>query len=399
MPIFLFRFWILILILLSALSSCDFLRERAPNEVAPFPYVFSEEALQTQIRFITQTIRNEGETPDYYYRRAILYLKNKQENLAYEDIKNALKSDSTQGVYYFVLAQALIIREEPLPALEALENAYRLGYQNTELHSLTGILAAEQQKPEIALKHLNMALDVLPEEADFLYYKGEAYRQLQDTAKAAHFLRKTIALDSSYEKAYITAMQLYRHLESPKTTLYYGDIALAKIGEVPTVLLEIAAAYTDMYKTQTAMAWYRKTLEVDTTVWQANYALGDYLFRKEYYTEARDLFERVLRYNDNLPDVYYNLAFMYEYKIAYQKGANKLKSFNKAVDYYNKAIALLPENQYIPQALANCQKKLEYEEYKNSPQYLIDMMERVKRRKEAQADSLKRAEQDSLRSQ
>jgi tetratricopeptide (TPR) repeat protein len=352
---------------------------------------------EKEVSFLSKMIE-DNPSADLYYRRAMLHLNEKKENLALADLKKALLYDSLQAKYHFALLKAYLLREESQKALEAAERAETYGIKAFEFYRLYGKLNIEERKWDKAHQCFDHILNLIPQDLEALYYKGFAFAAQRDSTQAISFLNQVISQKKEHLDAHLTLIRLYKDLRKTRLALQQAEVALELFPTNPTLHFLIGSIYQQTGKTETAQFWYRKTAELDTTFWQAHNQVGMYYFYKEYYSGALPYLERALRHNARLHQTAYYIGFIYEYKT--KREDNALLYYQKAQHFYQKARSEEKPNPNIEEALARIAAKIEREVYKNSPEYAAERLKRYQQEKAEREriyrDSIQNLQRDSL---
>jgi tetratricopeptide (TPR) repeat protein len=107
-----------------------------------------------------------------------------------------------------------------------------------------------------------------------------------------------------------------------------------------------------------------------------------YYVNKKNYLKAEQYLSKVLAQKPDIEQGHYLLAAIYEYH---------LKQLTDALRHYQRAQLMDKENEQIAADIRRVVRKIEYEEYKKSPQYMLDLL---RKQKEEQLQQLQR--KDSL---
>lgn len=385
---------LLIWILLFVFSSCQ-------NDTKPFVETFpplpdsTTTTISKQIQFLNEQIEEKGNTAHYYYKRASLYLSFGKENIALEDIEKAIALDSTKGEYYFTLAEAYQQRDEPKKVVEAAQKAIQLGFTDLELYRLYAYAAFSEKKWSEALLAFEEMAHRTGEKTETLYYQGVIWNKKSDTTQSISFLRKVIQKDSSYVPAYIEIIQTYNQAKLPKNAWREAQIAFNKLYSDASktksdVKAKLSLAYADTWnelnKRDSSIVWYRKAVEEDSTLYEAAFKVGVYMFEKKYYPTSEYYFKKLITQKPLHPSANYLLGFLYEYKL--YEPRDKLQRFNIAKEYFEKAYQTDSLNTDYSISLGRIQRKVEREEYKLTPEY-AEQMRKLRLKEQQRQDSIK----------
>ncbi|SFF42849.1 tetratricopeptide repeat protein [Thermoflexibacter ruber] len=372
------KFIVLIHISYLLLTSCQ---PQTQEQAAPLP-TQEEERLAKQISYMNEVIEDYPNVADYYFRRAVLNLEAKKENLAQRDIDQAIALDSNKAEYYFVKAKTHEIKEEYDKALTSVKKAEEKGFVQIEADMLMGKMYYHAKDFSKAMTYLGKVQEILPNLAEVHYYRGLTYFQTQDTTNAVSYLNKAIELKKDYKEAYRALIDLYNNYGAYKIALRYTSEAIRNCEKDAYFYYAHGRALWNLKSIDSAMVLYSQAFDLDATIWQAGYQLGLYCVNKKNYVKAEQYLSKVLVQKPDIEQGHYLLAAIYEYH---------LKQLTDALRHYQRAQLMDKENEQIAADIRRVVRKIEYEEYKKSPQYMLDLL---RKQKEEQLQQLQK--RDSL---
>ncbi len=400
------KYSFIFLVLTYFLSACQSDTKQFVETLPPLPDSLTT-TISNQVQFLNKQITqsektdNQENTAHYYYKRASLYLSSGKENIALEDIEKAILLDSTKSKYYFALAQAYEQRNEPQKVLDAAQKAIDLGFTDLELYRLYAYSAFSQKKWSVALNAFEQIANRTGEKTETLYYQGMIWNKKNDTTKAISFLRKAIEKDSTYIPAYIEIIKTYNQAQLPKNAWKEVQIAFQKTNynssknklnrrdnKTRSLLsLQYANTWTNLQKRDSAIVWYRKAIQQDSTLDEAALKVGIYMFEKKYYPQAEYYFKKVVQQKPSQNTANYLLGFLYEYKLF--EPQDKLKRFELAESYFKNAFQANESNADYKESLARINQKIEREKYKLTPEY-AEQMRKIRLKEQQRQDSIGR---------
>jgi len=371
--IFLWGFFLL------GISSC-YSNKPSGDEVVPIPQNSSED-IQKKVEFLGEVIEDYPEKPEYYYRRAVLYLHLNKERLAKTDIENALKLDSLAGKYHFIHAQILDIMGESEQALKSANRAQSQKARDIELDMLLGKLYFENQKPQKSVLHLQKIEKIFPKRPEVHYYKGKSYFALEDTSHAVHSFVTATVLRPDYPEAYEALGKLFNEYRKPHTALRYINKGIQNCKRKAPLYFMAGHTNRKLSRYNKAMECFKNAVKSDSTFWQASLYLSNYFLRRESFGAGKKYLEIALSVNPDIKNGYLRLGWLYE---------KYVKNYKTALTHYQKAQTKDAENEGIQKAIDRVNRKIADEEYKKSPEYqekLRLLREKYRRRN----DSLRNA--------
>jgi len=343
-------------------------QQQIQEQTAPLP-VQNEVALTKKISYMNDVIEEYPDVADYYFRRASLNLEAKKENLAQKDIDQAILLDSTKAVYYFIKAQIHEIKDEYKEALEAGKKAESKDFRQVDADMLMGKMSYYAKDYQKAAFYLDKVQEVLPDLPELKYYRGVTYFQVKDTAQAIEYLNQAIILKKDYKEAYTALTDLYNNYGAYKTSLRYTQKAIQNCGKDASFYFAYGRSLWALKSYDSAIVRYSQAFDLDNKIWQAGYQVAMYCISKQNYVRAEQYLTKVLIEKPDVERGHYLLAAIYEYH---------LKRLTDALKHYQRASMMDRENAQIQMDIRRIVKKIEYEEYKKSPEYTLYLMQRQK---------------------
>jgi tetratricopeptide (TPR) repeat protein len=351
-----------------SLWSCE---EQVQEQTAPLPNQ-TNDALAKKITYMNNVISENPNVAEYYFRRAALNLEANKENLAQKDIDQALVLDSSKAEYYFIKAKIHEIRREYDSSLYAGKKAEQMGYKEIDADMLMGKMNFYAKNYPKANEYFKKVEEALPNLPQLWYYKGINFFQLKDTAQSISSLRQALRLKQDYCEVYQALVDIYNNYGAYKIALQYARIATAQCPQQASFYFALGRSMWAMRSYDSAIVLYSRAFDMDSTIWQAGYQVATYCISKQNYVTAEKYLVKALRQKPNIERGHYLLGAIYEYH---------LKKMNEALRSYQRASLADRENIQIQTDIRRVVKKIEYEEYKKSPQFTLDLL---KRQQEAQ---------------
>jgi len=345
-------------LLLVGISSC-YSNKPSGDEIVPVPQNSSED-IQKKVEFLGEVIEDYPEKPEYYYRRAVLYLRLNKERLAKTDIENALKLDSLAGKYHFIHAQILDIMGKSEEALQSANRAEKQKARDIELDLLLGKLYFENQKPQKSVQHLQKIEKIFPKRPEVHYYKGKSYFALEDTSHAVNSFLTATVLRPDYPEAYEALGKLFNEYRKPHTALRYINKGIENCSRKASLYFMAGHANRKLSRYNKSMECFKNAVKSDSTFWQASLYLSNYFLRRESFGAGKKYLEIALSVNPDIKNGYLRLGWLYE---------KYVKDYKTSLTYYQKAQSKDTENEGIQKAMERVNRKIADEEYKKSPEY------------------------------
>src|SRR6185436_14437700 len=285
--------YLFFLILISAFISCRNNKEKTgQNLIEP---VVDTTATGKAIAQLSEKIIADPKNPDLLYERSKLYIQQQNLQYAMDDIKNAIKMDSSKVAYFLTLSDLYFAANKTFYAKSALEKGISLDPENIDAQTKLAEIFFLVKKYNDALDHLNAALKKDPNNVKAHFMSGMIFKETGDTAKAISTFQKVIDID---EKNYDSFMQLGILYEAKKNPL--------------------------------ALQYYNGALKLNPQSEEALYGRG------LYYQDHNDLdkairdYTTIVQLNPKNAHAHFNLGYIHY---------NDLKVYDQAIKHYDDAIA------------------------------------------------------------
>ncbi|MGI9456601.1 MAG: tetratricopeptide repeat protein [Aeoliella sp.] len=256
-----------------ALASFDRATELSPEAVSP--YLRRAELygnlgdLDQAIKQATEAIELRSENPIGYLMRADLYLRNEQPKPALEDAEKALELRPGLVQAYLLKARAYDIEGDTRKALLQLEELAEALPPQAELNLQIALYALQLEMPRRAIDALNRALNVEPENALLLRFRGDARLNIGQHREAIADYELALGLEP--EDSGILNNLAWTLATSPNDEVRDGKRAIelaTKACELTEnkeahIISTLAAAYAESGDFEKAKEWSQKAVDLD----------------------------------------------------------------------------------------------------------------------------------------
>lgn len=341
-----------------------------------------------KIAYLSKLIQDNQANAEVFYQRATLNLSIGKENLALIDIDRALALKNNEPNYYWVRALALDQRSDFAGALMAARRAENMNLDKgiqpaPNTFKLMGKWHYLQKDTAAARRYLVAAQQSFPDHAEVYYYLGLLSKDAGDSVRTVGNLRTAIGLQPNYPEAYTALIDFYKKRGSRRWATAVAAEAVEQCPNQPK-LMEV---YADMLmlgeeREAAAMQWYQRAANLQPDNWRLHYIVGMYHQRERHYNEAEKYLKNALANKPDLEKALYSLGTIYEYQ---------RKNLPDALAQYELAAKITPYDTTVTYSVRRVKKKIAYEEYKQSPQYILDQM---RKRKEEEAARLLQQQQN-----
>ncbi|WP_448520676.1 tetratricopeptide repeat protein [Rhodoflexus sp.] len=343
--------------------------------------------IEKKIAYLSKIIQDNQANAEVFYQRASLNLSLGKENLALIDIDRALSLNNNEADYYWVRALALDQKADFERALVAAQKAENMNLDRgiqpaPSTFKLMGKWYYLQKDTATARRYLLAAQQSFPDHAEVYYYLGLLGRDAGDTIHTVANLRTAIDLQPNYPEAYTVLIDFYRKRGNRRLATAAAAEAVMQCPNQPRLM----ETYADLLmlseeRESAAMRWYQQAADLSPNNWRLHYIVGMYHHRERHYAEAEKYLTTALANKPDLEKALYNLGTIYEYQY---------KRLPDALAKYEQAVKITPYDTVFIYSVRRVKKKIAYEEYKQSPQYILDQM---RKRKEEEAARLLQQDQ------
>jgi len=342
------RFYFIIFFIL-ILSSCT--KNKRDGHTMPLLGQLDVSNLnQTSLSSLTNRIANNPSSHYAYFRRALIYQKTHQNELALKDINKALSLDPINTSYTFLKSSIQYELGFLKEALESAEIAANAGLGTPLFYTHLAKLYIETDSLHLAGQYIDEVLILVPKLDDALRLKG-----------------KIQMLENEFDKSLMTLYEcLLINNQSPETYDYLAKTFL-KIGKLDSAAhatkLGFKYAESDnvglwynkgkimerLGKTDSALVIYNKVLKLDPN---ANYVYSDkgtIYMNQGSFSHAVAAFENAMDKMPNEKSHYLRAGYCLE----------RLASYNKAQEIYLKAKTRFPADPEFAESFNRMTYKLE----------------------------------------
>jgi tetratricopeptide (TPR) repeat protein len=214
---------------------------------------------------------------------------------------------------------------------------------------LTNDITQKKQFYNSSLQEFHKSIAIYDKSADVYYNMGVSYYESGMPDSALIVYKKAVAVDSNYTLAYNNLGVLSFNKKQFGDAIGYFTRSYKADTNNVQALANIGAAYQNSGNGEKALYYYTKGLSKDANnaMIRGNLANmyvagGMQDFNNKNYDRAMEQFMAALKYNPNSPDALGNIGAVYQ-----SKGDNA-----KAVEYYQKALAIDPKNEVFSRNLS-----------------------------------------------
>jgi tetratricopeptide (TPR) repeat protein len=336
--------YIFLFLLISAVISCRNKNEKnTPELIAP---IEDTSATGRAISQLSEKITATPTDANLLYERCKLYIREKNLQYAMDDIKHAIKIDSTKASYFITLSDLYFAANKTFYAKSALEKCLTLDANTIDAHAKLAEIFFIVKKYSEASDHLNAILKIDPNNTKAFFMSGMIFKETGDTAKAISTFQKVIDLDEHNYDSFMQLGVLYEAKKNPLALQYYNG-ALKLNPRSEEALYGRGLYYQEHNDLDKAIQDYTTIVQINPKNAHAHFNLG-YI----HYNDLKVYDQAIKHYNDALaadPDyveAYYNRGLCYE----------AVGNITAAREDYDKAISYRPNYDLALKGLERIKK-------------------------------------------
>jgi len=285
---------------------------------------------------ITQKIKQTPNNAVLFNDRAVMYFTYRDIDNAIKDLETAIKLDSTNTDYYNLIADYWIIKGNSKPTKKYLDKSIAINPENTGTLIRLAKLYLYIENHQEAFNYINEAIKINSGLAVPYFVKGLIYDDMADTLRAIKQYQTAIERNPNFYEVYILLGLKHAQLKDTLAISYYNNAKKIKPKNVEAYYNLGMFFQENGYFDRAILEYDYIINNIDSTNYQAYYNKGYlYLTFSKDYEKAIELFIKAYEINPNSPNGIYNLG------LAYEKEGDK----EKAKEYYNKALRILPSHK------------------------------------------------------
>ncbi|RLD62002.1 MAG: hypothetical protein DRJ01_06915 [Bacteroidetes bacterium] len=332
---------LIILALFFALISCNETskKETSGNQEQS---LISEKTDSLAIKEISDKIRKTPKDDKLFFERSKLYFKQDDIENAINDLEIAMKLDSLKPEYYNQLSEYYLLKGDSKASKTTLEKCLKFFPENTDaLLKLSNIYLYVKEYKN-SLKYLSQVQQIDKHIAQTYFIKGLVYKEINKPEEAIKNLQIAVDNEPNYYDAYMLLGLLYAEKQDSIAIAYYRNA----INIAPNSFeahYNTAFFYQENNKPKQAIDKYNYILtNIDSTQQHVYYNIGYInMIYLNKYKEAISYFSKAIKYDSNYFQAYYNIGYCYEL----------LKQYDKAKKQYQKSLDIYPNYDLSVKAL------------------------------------------------
>ena len=236
---------------------------------------------------------------------------------AIEDLRKAISDDYNPHLAYAQLGQLYLNRQADVVQAEAsYRKALELdpGYRDAHIGLALTLLRKRDAggKPDVsgAVREINAALELAPQDAELHYHKGLALAQGTSSDDALKSLDEALRLKPGYVDALIARVQLNMDRGQNKKALEDLNAIVASNPNDAGMLAGLGAAYTQLKQYDRAIELCERAVRQDVKNVTAHVCQGYALTNQGRFRKAEEAYESALQWGSSSLDAYIGRGYL-----------------------------------------------------------------------------------------
>lgn len=321
------RYFFLSIVVIGLLAGCNDTEESSP---------YAEILDQLPYSILTDSIKNEPDRDDLYFRRAILLNKNNLPEPALADFRRAWSLYKQES--YAVAISTILLEKNKQEGIAFLSQALKELPQSLFLQLSLARAYNETDRTQEALAVCTSILEQQPDQVNALMLQSELQQKKGDTAAAVLSLEKAqqaspLVTELNYQLAY-----LYAETKNPKVIPLTDSLIrmdTLKLHADPYYIRGLY--YSNTNDNAKAIQWFNETIRRDYNYQNAYIEKGKVLLEDKKLPEALKTFQLINTIDPAFPDAWFwigkcqeSLGQKEEAKLSYEKAYGLDKTFVQA---------------------------------------------------------------------
>ncbi|MCU0327836.1 MAG: tetratricopeptide repeat protein [Chitinophagales bacterium] len=301
------RLFSFLLVILLGFLSC----ERKSNQLS------QEESLPKELIEIQDSLTINPKDARQYFKRALYYWGQNENEKALLDFYNATKYDSTNPVYFEKLADFFVETTNLERAAGALGFCIKLDNRNPMYYLKLGKINLYIKDYSKALSNFNDALKLDKYAPEPYFYKGILQKEIGDTAKAISSFITASEQDPTWDEPFQQIGLIYLAQKNPLALTYF-DNSIKVNPKNMSARMNKAYFYVLTKKYEAAIPIYEDIINNNPLYVDAVYNLGIVYHKQGNKQKAIAFFEKCIQIQSNYTKAYVMLS-----KLIHDKAKSK----------------------------------------------------------------------------
>ncbi|WP_205504565.1 tetratricopeptide repeat protein [Rufibacter psychrotolerans] len=245
-----------------------------------------DSSIPTQINEITKALGQRNPQPEWYLKRAKLYLSANQSKNAFRDLTTATTLDPALGEAYFWKARILTSEQQYQEAMKLMMQAKAFNFYSPESEAILAETYVGLKQYDKALGHSSKAVKLSPGEAKYYVLLAKAQSGTGDTARALFNLNRALVRDSLSLPAYRELSAIYTARQQYDLAYPLVDKGVKRQPKDGFWWQQLGRNFLSRNLTDTALACFSQAVALEPNQPEAYAGLGEAWYKKRQYSTA-----------------------------------------------------------------------------------------------------------------
>ncbi|WP_157593249.1 tetratricopeptide repeat protein [Rufibacter tibetensis] len=248
-----------------------------------------DSSVPTHIKEISRALEQRNPQPEWYVKRAKLYLAQEKPEPALKDLTTATVLDPSLGEAYFWKAKVMVSRSQYQDAMKMMMQANAFSFYTPESEAILAETYVGLKQYKRALNHGNKAIKLNPGEAKYYVLMAKAQTGTGDTTRALYNLQRALVSDS-------VSLPAYRELSAIYTARRLYDVAYPLVNhgvrKQPKDAFwwqQLGTIFLNRNLSDTALACFSRSVNLQPNQPEGYAGLGEAWYKKRQYSTALPL--------------------------------------------------------------------------------------------------------------
>jgi tetratricopeptide (TPR) repeat protein len=254
---------------------------------------------------LSEAISKNQTDPELRYQRALAFHAAKQDSLAINDLKAAIKLDSTNVRYYSAAGDILFEAKNITESTLYIEKALKLNPNDVPSRlKLAKLFLFIKEYPK-AFENINSVLrtDVYNHEAYFL--KGMCYKDMRDTTLAIGSFQTAAQIKANDQESLLQLAMLHHRRDVKKASLYYENAYSQDTLNLEPIN-KMGVMYQELKDYRMAKKVWKRCIAANPNFASAYYNIGCVLMDEDSLAAAMRQFDLATKMDPSYTESYYN---------------------------------------------------------------------------------------------
>ncbi|WP_066831219.1 tetratricopeptide repeat protein [Rufibacter ruber] len=262
-----------------------------------------DSSLKTQIQEISRALEKGNEEPEWFLKRARLYLAGGNQQAAFQDLSTATALNPSLGEAYFLQAKIQVARKEYQEAMKSMMQAKAFNYYTPESEAVLAQTYVGLALYEKALTPSARAVRLRPGEPTYYVLLARAQAGTGDTTRALYNLKRALQRDSTNLAAFRELSSIYTAQSRFEEAYPMVQAGVKQEPQDGIWWRRLGQVLLNQRLTDTAMATFAKAIDLEPKDAEAYAGIAEGWYKKRQYSLALENLlkaqELGLKLNDN----------------------------------------------------------------------------------------------------